>query len=261
MLDRYAVIGAPIAHSLSPMLHQQFAETSGIMLRYDCILLNPACFGQQVHAFFEAGGCGLNITAPGKIRAFDLAKIKTKRCLKAGAANTLWLDTHQRICADNTDGIGLVRDLNTRIQLQDARILCLGAGGAARGIVPALLTQNPKQISIYNRTEARARAWINTLQDKRVQYINLENNLGAYDLVINTIPTCRGLSAASFLTNKPFCYDLSYDVSGLTPFVAFARRYGCQAVDGFGMLVQQAAEAFFVWHEVRQLALQSTRQD
>ncbi len=243
-------MGSPITHSLSPILHQQFAKKMGIALAYDAILLDELGFEQQVEAFFSAGGYGLNITAPGKLRAFNLAEIKTSRCLKAGAANMLWVDVHQRLCADNTDGVGFLMDLKQRVSLRGARILCLGAGGAARAILHVLLAEKPQSISIYNRTASRAQAWINTVQDHRVQYVSCPRHPETYDVVINTTGLIHPNHPA-FLANQPFCYDLSYDESGLTPFVAWARHLGCEAVDGFGMLTQQAGEAFWVWHGVR----------
>jgi shikimate dehydrogenase len=252
VLARYAVMGAPIENSLSPVLHQQFAKTTGITLEYGRILLDDAAFEQQMHAFFEAGGKGLNVTAPGKLRAFNVAEVKTKRCLKAGAANTLWRDNQKRVCADNTDGVGLVLDLKRRVQLQGARILCLGAGGAARGIVPALLDEKPRDIRIYNRHETRARVWINGMQNKRLKYESFQGIQTAYDVVLNTTGQwLTNLTHLTDLSGRPFCYDLSYAESGLTPFVQWARGKGYESVDGFGMLAQQAAEAFFVWHGVR----------
>ncbi|MCH9757109.1 MAG: shikimate dehydrogenase [Gammaproteobacteria bacterium] len=249
MLARYAVIGAPIAHSLSPGLHQQFARERGIPLTYERILLDEGGFEAQIKAFFAAGGAGLNITAPGKTRAFDLAEIKTERCFKAGAANTLWMDEKKRLCADNTDGIGLINDLKRRVSLSGAHILILGAGGAVRGILPDLLSEGPSEVVIDNRTEARAKALVEHIGSKKVKYRKRTDRLGIYDLVVHA--TGRVFTGLEGLEGAPFCYDLTYDRSGITPFVQWARRQGYPAIDGFGMLVGQAAEAFFVWHGVR----------
>ncbi len=246
MIKRYAVIGAPIAHSLSPGLHQQFAKEAGIALRYARILLDEATFEQQIKAFFEAGGRGLNVTAPGKTRAFGLADVKTERCLKAKAANTLWMNAHGKLCADNTDGVGLVYDLKRRVKLSGARILILGAGGAVRGIVPALLAEKPSEVMIYNRTQVRAQALIDDIESDVLKCGQIKDIIGVYDLVMNA--TGREFMELDNLEGRPFCYDLSYDKSAITPFVQWARRKGYLAIDGFGMLVAQAAEAFFVWH-------------
>lgn len=250
---RFMVMGSPIAHSLSPMLHTKFAAQTGRDLEYKTCLLDEAYFEQQVRDFFDAGGAGLNITSPGKERAFAMADIKTARCMTSRAANTLWIDSAGQLCADNTDGVGLVRDLNHKgIKLDGARILVLGAGGAARGILPALLAENPSVITIANRTVSRAEALVQELGSDKLSYIPFDAVAGSYDLILNAMASSAfpGFSLSN-LSAHPLCYDLNYDTTGITPFVAWAKKAGFKAVDGFGMLVEQAAEAFFVWHDVR----------
>jgi shikimate dehydrogenase len=249
---RFMVMGAPIAHSLSPMIHAQFAAQTGRDVVYETCLLDRVHFEQQVRDFFAAGGMGLNITSPGKERAFAMADVKTPRCAVARAANTLWMNQVGQLCADNTDGVGLVRDLHHHgINLVNARILVLGAGGAARGILPALLDEHPRYVAIANRTASRAEALIQSLGSTKLSYRPLDAVTGSYDLILNATSTSRGLSAGSSLSGEPFCYDLNYNTSGSTAFVTWASKAGFRAVDGLGMLVQQAAEAFYVWHGVR----------
>jgi len=244
------VMGAPISHSLSPMIHTQFATQTGRDLVYETCLLEEACFEQQVRNFFDAGGAGLNITSPGKERAFAMSDVKTPRCLAAGAANTLSINASGQLCADNTDGVGLVRDLNHKgIKLTGARILVLGAGGAARGILPALLAEKPAEITVANRTASRAQALVQALDSNTLKHMRLDAVAGSYDLILNA--TTGTNFSLSHLAGEPFCYDLNYNASNPTPFVAWAKKSGFKAVDGFGMLVEQAAEAFFVWHGVR----------
>ena len=247
---RFIVMGAPISHSLSPMIHTKFSEQTGRDVVYETCLLDETKFEQQVRDFFAAGGAGLNITSPGKERAFAMADVKTPRCEAAGAANTLWINSAGQLCADNTDGVGLVRDLNHKgIKLAGARILVLGAGGAARGILTALLDENPLDIVVANRTASRALGLIQELGLDKLKHMPFDVVTGSYDLILNA--TTSTDFSLLHVAGDPFCYDLNYDASRLTPFVAWAKQAGFKAVDGFGMLVEQAAEAFFVWHGVR----------
>ncbi len=245
MMKHYAVIGAPIEHSLSPSLHQHFAREAGVKLEYTRILLDDAHFEQQVQDFFKAGGAGLNVTAPGKERAFAMSDVQTERCLKAGAANTLWLNAKGELCADNTDGAGLVCDLKKRIKLSGARILILGAGGAVRGILPALFLEKSQKIVVHNRTKVRAQTLVQEMDNKAVKCAGQSDMTETYDLVLNA--TGRQFAPPNELQGTSFCYDLTYDRSALTPFVHWARQKAYPAVDGFGMLVEQAREAFAVW--------------
>jgi len=252
MPNRYAVMGNPVAHSLSPAIHQLFAKETGIKLVYDKIQIIDAQFEQQVQDFFNAGGLGLNITLPCKERAFAMSEEPTARCLQAKAANTLWMNGG-KLQADNTDGIGLLRDLSRYTHLAGKRILLVGAGGAARGIIGPLLGANPAHLTIANRTPDKA----HRLQKEFPQisssgFIELD---AGYDVVINATASGHRHQPLALpemvFTAHPFCYDLAYCTHDPTDFVALAQGHDCMAVDGFGMLVEQAAEAFYTWHGVR----------
>lgn len=249
MTIKCAVIGNPIAHSLSPQIHHQFAAQFGMDLDYEKILGDLEHFEQQVKDFFVSGGRGLNVTLPFKQRAFAMASQATERCRLAKAANTLWMEDGQ-LQADNTDGVGFVRDISRFIKLENKAILILGAGGATRGILGPLLNAKPEKIVVANRTQSKA---IELKED--FPKIQIGEITGRYDLIINA--TSASLDAQnlalpeSLFTNKPFCYDLAYNQVEMTPFVKLARSLGCKACDGLGMLVAQAAEAFTIWHGVR----------
>ncbi len=252
MPDHYAVMGNPVAHSLSPIIHQLFAKETGRLLVYDRVLIDESHFEQQVHGFFSNGGVGLNITLPGKQRAFAMSEEPSARCLQAKAANTLWMKAG-KLQADNTDGIGLLRDLSHYLALSGKRILLLGAGGAARGVIAPLLAANPARLTIANRTVEKAHA----LQKEfpSTSSCGISELHEVYDVVINATATGHhqqslGLPAAAF-AGRPFCYDLSYLAHQKTTFVADAQAHDCVAVDGLGMLVEQASEAYFIWHGLR----------
>jgi shikimate dehydrogenase len=246
---RYAVMGNPIAHSLSPNIHQLFAKQTGIALTYEKILIDLPQFERQVDVFFEQGGQGLNITLPCKERAFAMSAFPSAHALQAKAANTLWMHDG-KLYADNTDGVGLVRDLSRYVDLSGKRLLLLGAGGAARGVLASLLAVKPSQVMVSNRTFEK----LLVLQsDFPLVSICPFDALGqsTYDVVINATSAATVVLPAELTVNKPFCYDLAYDIQNPTPFVAWAKKFNCSAVDGLGMLVEQAAEAFFLWHGVR----------
>lgn len=251
MLQNFAVVGNPIDHSLSPVIHQLFAKQTNIHLTYQKIKADECGFEQELVDFFTQGGKGLNITSPFKQRAFAMAQQTTSRCKLAGAANTLWM--HEGLLyADNTDGIGLIRDLNQHISLPGKRVLIVGAGGAARGIIHPLLAANPAVLMVANRTVAKAEEI--TQMFPLVQCIGIDELNVAFDLVINaTSASLTGEFIAlppPCLSQEPLCYDLSYTQQGSTAFVRYAQDRGCEAVDGLGMLVEQAAEAFSIWHGV-----------
>lgn len=252
MPNRYAVMGYPVEHSLSPMIHQLFAEQTNRVLSYETIQIDLVCFERQVTQFFKAGGNGLNITLPCKQRAFAMSDVVSARCLQAQAANTLWREG-DKLQADNTDGIGLMRDLSRYVDLVDKRILLLGAGGAARGILGPLLAAHPAALLIANRTIDNA-AVLHRDFPNVTRVCGFAELSGPYDLIINATSVGLDGQPINFPTmitaGKPFCYDLVYRKIGVTAFVAWARALGCDAVDGFGMLVEQAAEAFFIWHGV-----------
>ncbi|BCA96958.1 shikimate dehydrogenase (NADP(+)) [Legionella antarctica] len=249
MLKQFAVIGSPITHSLSPVIHQYFAHQMNVELEYKKIRGNEHRFEQQVSDFFIQDGKGLNVTLPFKQRAFALAQKKTFRCQLAGAANTLWLDEKQ-INADNTDGIGLIRDLNRYIELQGKNILILGAGGAARGIIHPLLEANPSSLTVANRTVEKVTELLGSFP--QIKCSGLDNLSGDFDLIINATSASldgKNISLPKYVMSpKPVCYDLAYKKKEATPFVNYAKNWGCDAIDGMGMLVEQAAEAFFIWN-------------
>ena len=256
MTVRFAVMGNPIAHSLSPVIHQLFAQQTGKALLFERIEADLQDFEREVRGFFEQEGQGLSITLPFKQRAYAMAEHLSERCLEAKAANTLCIK-EGRLYADNTDGVGLLRDLHRHVDLAGLHVLLLGAGGAARGVLGPLLKAAPLQLTVANRTLDRSR-----LLQADFPAINLcsWSELGqcgsvrAVDVVINATSASLAeqhlLLPESLLYTKPFCYDLAYDRTQATVFVAWAQEFGCKAVDGLGMLVEQAAEAFLLWHGV-----------
>lgn len=244
----FGVMGNPVAHSLSPFIHQSFAQQFSISLCYQKIEVPIASFEQEVIAFFDKGGMGLNITVPFKERAFKLATVKTSRCERAGAANTLWVKEGV-LYADNTDGIGLIRDLEYHMSVAGKTILLLGAGGAARGILGPLLDAQPQQLILSNRTLEKAE--LLKSQFPKMSIHPWEQWREPCDLIINTTAGWNDLTRAeSIMVDHPFCYDLVYNLSTATPFTYWAKRQGCKAIDGLGMLIEQAAESFLVWHGV-----------
>jgi shikimate dehydrogenase len=180
-----------------------------------------------------------------------MAQQRSDRCKQAGAANTLWIQENQ-LHADNTDGIGFIRDLSRYLSVQKMRVLILGAGGVARGIIAPLLENHSAELFVANRTLERAEALQRAFP--QIRCIHLNEVAGRFDLVVNaTSASMAGefvALPAECMSTKPFCYDLSYKQEGDTPFVHYARGLGCEAVDGLGMLVEQAAEAFFIWHGI-----------
>ena len=181
-LPRFAVMGNPIEYSLSPQIHQQFAQQTGRTLVYERLLIDDAAFEAQVLAFFKAGGRGLNITQPFKERAFQLSKEQTSRCKEAKSANTLWMNG-TRLSADNTDGAGLLRDLKQRLTLADARVLLIGAGGAARGVLRPLLAAKA-EVTVTNRTCEKAECLRRELHGA-IDVVAFDASIGGYDLIIN----------------------------------------------------------------------------
>ena len=263
MTDRYAVIGNPVQHSKSPRIHAAFARQTGAQLEYGAILGDPEGFEVQVARLRDEGFRGLNITLPFKERALALAQQSTPRAALAGAANTLLL-AQDGILADNTDGVGLMRDLQGRLDVSLARrrVLVLGAGGAVRGILAPLLAAGPACLHLCNRTAARAETLLAAFADHadavafaQVNWSDLRAQ-AAYDLVINgTSGSLDGAALdlpASLFARDSLAYDLAYRPDGDTPFLAQARAAGAgRTVDGLGMLVEQAAESFLLWRGVK----------
>ncbi|MEY6431207.1 shikimate dehydrogenase [Thioalkalicoccus limnaeus] len=254
MTDRYAVIGHPIAHSKSPAIHAAFARETGEDLVYDRILAPLDDFAGTVRRFIAAGGRGLNVTIPFKEAAWALSDERAPRAQVAGAVNTLSLLPDGRLRGDNTDGVGLVRDLatNNGFAFAGTRILLLGAGGAARGLLQPLLEADPTELVIANRTAAKAHALAALISDGRVSGCGLDElDRTAFDLIINA--TSAGLDdQAPPLPNQVLAaggwvYDLVYR-DDPTPFQHWGLERGAAvALDGLGMLVEQAAESFFLW--------------
>jgi shikimate dehydrogenase len=253
MTDRYAVFGHPIAHSKSPQIHAAFARQTRQDMTYEAILAPRDGFAPCVAAFITAGGRGANVTVPFKEEAFRLAGRLSPRAKRAGAVNTLRFDA-DGILGDNTDGAGLVADLtrNLGCALAGKRILLLGAGGAARGVIEPLLDPTPAEFVIANRTVSRAQE-LADLFGRGVRASGFDALDTPFDLVINaTAASLAGelppLSPLLF-TADTLAYDMMYGRD--TPFLDFARSHGAATADGLGMLVEQAAEAFYLWRGVR----------
>jgi shikimate dehydrogenase len=258
-VDRYAVMGHPIAHSKSPFIHSAFAAQTGEALHYEAICVEPGTFAEAVAAFQDSGGRGLNVTLPFKEEAFAIADTASEPATRAGAANTLCFDTAGKCHADNTDGIGLIRDLrdNHGIALEDRRVLLLGAGGAARGVLAPLLAAGPRCLVIANRTHERAVELAGRFAAAGpVTALALAAIEGReFDLLINaTSASLRDQVPdvpLSAVAEGGCCYDMMYAAEA-TAFVRWARDSAARlAVDGIGMLVEQAAESFYLWRGIR----------
>ncbi|MEW6765446.1 MAG: shikimate dehydrogenase [Pseudomonadota bacterium] len=257
-LDRYAVIGNPIAHSKSPRIHAMFAEQTGQAMRYERILAPLDGFRDAVLDFRDEGGRGLNVTVPFKLEACVLADRLSDRARRAGAVNTLIFRPDGSIEGDNTDGAGLVRDLlGAGIGLERRRILLLGAGGAVRGVLAPLLAEQPAALVIANRTADKAITLAHDFADLGpVEGCGFDDLPGQhFDLVING--TSASLTGElpplpdDLLTAGGDAYDMAYG-NEPTPFQRWAQAHGArQALDGLGMLVEQAAESFWLWRGVR----------
>ena len=259
MTDLYGVIGHPIAHSKSPVIHRQFAEQTEQDLDYSAFDISPEQLGAELTRLVDDGVKGLNVTLPHKRAVAGLMDELSERAERAGAVNTISISSDRRLTGDNTDGVGRIHDLqeNLRLSLEGMQILILGAGGATRGIVPLLLEADPASILIANRTQDRASA----LAEEFSALGNLSSGacdeLGGqrWDLISNA--TSAGLDGEvppfpeSIITPDVVCYDLSYAMTD-TPFVSWARQHGAdQAHQGWGMLIEQAAESFLIWRGVR----------
>jgi len=257
-VEQYGVFGHPVGHSLSPFIHGMFARETGQPMSYRPYDVAPEEFPARVREFFANGGRGLNITLPHKVAAVELSHELTERAAHAASVNTLALHD-DGILGDNTDGVGLVRDLcdNLGLAITNRRLLVLGAGGATRGILAPLLELEPESLVIANRTPERAEALAAAFADLgAVHGANFEQVGDApFDLIINA--TSASLSGEippippSVIGSDTVCYDLAYGKSA-TAFVRWAEASGCaRALQGLGMLVEQAAESFSLWRGVR----------
>ena len=272
--DVYAVIGNPIAHSKSPLIHEVFAKQTQQAIHYGRIFSELNEFKKITLDFFECGGKGLNVTIPFKLQAYELAQHRTPRAQSAQAANMLWVENGQWWC-DNSDGEGLTRDLRRLLKQRGAslsgiHVLLLGAGGAAQGVIEPLMDTGVASITVFNRTHEKAEALVKQFTElASVAKVNLkaaplaELKNGSYDLIINA--TATGLSGVSPITKDvlrsiihpaTLAYDMVYGKE--TSFMRDAKALGIEAIDGLGMLVEQAALAFETW---RKLDLQKTPLD
>lgn len=256
-IDQYVVIGNPIAHSKSPAIHAQFAAQTQQAIRYERMLAPLDDFAGTVKKFMLDGGRGANVTVPFKLEAYRYATELTPRARASGAVNTLKFEA-DHILGDNTDGVGLVRDIvhNADIELAGRRILLLGAGGAARGVILPMLAEDPAELVIANRTAARAHELVKEFADQSVSLVasNFAELSGQFDIIINA--TSASLSAAlpditsTLLGRQTFVYDMMYAAQP-SVFMQWAAEQGATVRDGLGMLVEQAAESFFLWRGVR----------
>jgi shikimate dehydrogenase len=255
----YCVVGSPVAHSKSPQIHLAFGRQCSIDLRYERVEIPAGSFAPALREFVAAGGRGMSVTVPLKEEAFRAASVHRPRAALTGAANMLTVGTGVETIADNADGTGLVRDLisNHGFEIADRRILLLGAGGAARGVIPSLLAEMPRQLIIVNRTMSKAEELVERFGDRGSMRACAYEKLscGAVDLVLNA--TSLSLTgeipplASSVVNAETWCYDMMYTSDGRTPFLDWCADRGAAVCrDGLGMLVEQAANAFYLWHGV-----------
>ena len=255
--DRYAVIGNPIEHSKSPQVHALFAQQTGQAMQYERLLAPIDRFAERVHGFIAQGGRGANVTVPFKLEAFALAQALTPRAQAAGAVNTLSFSA-EGIKGDNTDGMGLVRDItrNAGVPLRARSVLLLGAGGAARGVILPLIEAHIAGLVIANRTQSRAMELAQQFShsDVPVSSAAFEQLDQSFDVIINA--TSASLDAAlpplpdGVFGPQTLAYDMMYGAQP-TIFMQHAVGHGAKVRDGLGMLIEQAAESFFVWRGVR----------
>lgn len=257
-LAQYGVMGNPIAHSQSPFIHNEFAKQTQQAMLYQAILVQRNGFAQAVRDFQANGGQGLNITTPFKQEAWHLMTVCSERAAAARAVNTIVMREDGTLWGDNTDGIGMIRDLyDKQIAMYGKKILILGAGGATYGIVSSLLNEKPLSITIANRTLQKAQEVVKAFSE----YTNLiacelsELVDPPFDVVIHA--TSAGVQKTHYSFNPEIlhaatcCYDLSYGPAAES-FLGWARNNGVdKCYDGWGMLVEQAAEAFYIWRGVR----------
>lgn len=254
--DQYAVLGNPVSHSKSPFLHTAFAAQTGQSLHYRAILVPTEQLAATIRQFADAGGRGTNITLPFKIEVCDLCDELTPRAQAAGSVNTLSFEQN-RIIGDNTDGCGLIQDIthNAKVVLENKRILLIGAGGAARGVVLPLLKAHPAQLTIANRSSEKAHQLVNEFQRYgKIHHSEFATLTTQYDVIINatssSINAQRPDIPGTVFKSGTLAYDMMYS-NHPSPFMLHASAHDARTRDGWGMLVEQAAEAFFVWRGVR----------
>lgn len=256
--DQYAVVGDPISHSKSPAIHKLFAEQTHQNLTYEAIRIDSESnhFAESVRELMALGFKGMNITVPFKLDAFEMADILTERAQTAQAVNTFVFQADGQILGDNTDGAGLVNDIETKRPFQNASVLILGAGGAVQGILQPLLAKNPSQVFIANRTAKRAQALAKRFDDS-IQAGSWEDvPQHPFDIIINgTSASLEGKLppvTEKVIGEESLVYDMMYG-NEPTVFLKWAQNHQpkCQRMDGLGMLVGQAAEAFYLWRGVK----------
>ena len=258
-VDNYCVMGNPVAHSRSPQIHAAFAEQTQQNIFYQAIQVDDGKFKTAIKEFQAQGGKGLNITVPFKGEAWEISENRSNRAERALAVNTISFDDAGNIIGDNTDGVGLICDLtiNNDISIKDKDILILGAGGAVRGILDPLFDSKAGRITIANRTVSRAEELAEKFSDRAdISACGYDELAGSsFDIIINgTSASLQGEVPPlpeNLLNDNACCYDMMYSKSD-TPFVSWAKAHGAiKAFDGLGMLVEQAAESFFIWRGVR----------
>jgi shikimate dehydrogenase len=258
MTDHYAVIGNPIGHSKSPLIHSEFAKQTNQDLDYISREISLDNLASGLNQLQKEGFKGINITVPFKEQVWQIVVNKSDPAERAGAINTLLFNKDGSLYGDNTDGIGLCRDLvdNHQIELKDKRILLLGAGGAARGVIEPLLSYQPSQLFIANRTASKAQQLADLFAEfGHVQGGGFDELKNGFDLIINaTSASLQGKVPPlpdNVLAKKASCYDMMYSDSD-TAFITWAKQRGAsKAIDGLGMLVEQAAEAFWLWRDIK----------
>ncbi|AWF79370.1 shikimate dehydrogenase [Microbulbifer sp. A4B17] len=257
MSDRYAVVGNPVEHSLSPLIQRAFAAQTCEDIEYTKQLAPLDGFVDYARVFFAEGGCGLNVTVPFKLQAFEMADTLTERAASVGAVNTLMRAEGGKILGDNTDGAGLVFDICTNLawEIKGRKVLLLGAGGAARGALLPILAKQPAHLHIANRTaEKAAQLAAEFSQLGELSGGGLEELRGCYDLIINASSASLGGVLPPLpegcVAGHGKAYDMMYAAEP-TPFLQWARGQGAESADGLGMLVEQAAESFLLWRGVR----------
>lgn len=255
-MNKYCVFGNPVEHSISPLIHSMFAKQTGHKFSYERIFSELDCFEKDVKNFVNDNGKGFNITLPFKMQAFKMMQETTLRAKIAQAVNTVKIEKNI-LYGDNTDGIGLVKDFNNNIKLSLANkdILMIGAGGAARGIIFDLIQQNPLRILVANRTKAKAQQIaLDFKKYNKVCGFSIEQiKAKPVDIIINAtsvgIDNKEILNIPKIVAKNAFCYDLMYGKE--TAFIKWSKESNASGVsDGLGMLVEQAAEAYFIWHKI-----------
>jgi shikimate dehydrogenase len=257
--EKYGVIGDPISHSRSPEIHKLFAQQFNEKIDYNKYHIKTDNLKQFIIDFHSSGGRGLNITLPHKISAMNSVSVLSPNAIQAKAINTIYFNGNE-IIGDNTDGIGLIADLrnNFQVEIKNKKILILGAGGAVRGIIGSLIKENPSHIEIANRTISHAEEISKDFSNEAsIKTCTIEelNEKGNFDLIINAISFDTNNKdialSKNIISKSSICYDLSYN-SSPTQFMLWAMKNGANfAIQGWGMLIEQAAESYLIWKKIR----------